>query len=116
MMTIHLNDLRFYAFHGIHTQEKKAGGDFLVNLTVQYPEVSKHHTLDSTIDYVVLYDLVKQCMALPTALLENVAEDMCEKIKTRYAQLSSIEIKITKLRPPIPGINGSTGITLHRFY
>jgi len=116
MMTIHLNDLRFYAFHGIHPQEKKAGGDFLVNLTVQYPEASKQHTLDSTIDYVVLHDLVKQCMALPTELLENVAEDICEKIKSRFSQLSSIEIKITKIRPPIPGINGSTGITLQRTY
>lgn len=116
MITIHLDDLRFFAFHGIHQQETKAGGDFLVHLTVQYPELSNHHTLDSTIDYIVLYDIVKQYMSLPTALLENVAERICEKIKSRYTQVSKIEIKITKLRPPIPGINGSTGITLHRSY
>lgn len=114
MITIHLNDLRFFAFHGIHQQEKIAGGDFVVNLTVQYPEISSAHTLDSTIDYVALYDIVKQCMELPTELLENVAERICEKIKSCYTQVSNIEIKITKLRPPIPGINGSTGITLHR--
>lgn len=116
MITIHLDDLRFFAFHGIHQQEKIAGGDFLVRLTVQYPELSSKHTLDSTIDYVVLYDIVKRCMELPTELLENVAEDICEKIKSRYSQVTNVEIKITKLRPPIPGINGSTGITLHRSY
>lgn len=116
MITVQLRDLRFYANHGVHPQEKITGGDFLVNLSVHYKEVSNRHTLDSTIDYAVLYDITKECMHLATALLENVAENICEKVKSVFPQVCMIEIEIVKIRPPITGINGSTAITLHRSY
>ena len=36
MMTIHLHKLRFHAFHGIYAEEKVLGGEFEVNLSVNY--------------------------------------------------------------------------------
>lgn len=116
MFTIQLNELRFYAYHGIHAEERRAGGYFTVSVSVDYQETTHVHTIESTIDYTVLYDLVKSCMLKPTELLENIAEQICKGITLQYPQVCGIQITISKLRAPIPGVDGSTSVRLQRSF
>lgn len=40
MLSVHLYDLAFYAYHGAHEGEAKTGNNFRVDLTVKYDEKS----------------------------------------------------------------------------
>lgn len=116
-LTISLTSLRFHAFHGLYQEEQKTGNEFEVTLRVTIPAGSSTpNNIKSTINYVDLYELIQKVMQEPKELLETVAEQMAEKIHTRFANIKSIEISIDKLAPPIAGIIGRVGVSFNEVY
>jgi 7,8-dihydroneopterin aldolase/epimerase/oxygenase len=115
--SIELKDLHFHAFHGLYPEEKKRGGQFLVNLRVDYrpflndSPIDSSVTISNTIDYAILFDICKEVMSQPTELLENVALAISRAIKARFPIACRIEVAITKCKPPIPGCTGSSLVT-----
>lgn len=117
MLSVHLYDLTFYAFHGIYEGEAKVGNDFRVNLTVKYDDKKvKLDNLAAIISYEVLYEIVKKRMAIATPLIEEVAEAIILKIRHQYPVSKEISISIFKLQPPIGGFTGRVGITLLKHF
>ena len=117
MLTVHLQNVRFYAFHGIHAEEKLTGNEFEINLEVSFPE--NLETLDdikATVNYSELFQLVKQRMTLPTALLEKLAGDIINEIHAVFPFVKRIKISIFKLQAAIPYLDGKVGITLERAF
>ena len=100
---ITLKGLRFRAFHGVLPQERLTGGDFLVTVKVGYPLATAMASDDvaDTFNYAALYDLVAQEMAKPSKLLEHVAGRIAKAIEKAFPQVSSIDLKVTKLNPPM---------------
>ena len=100
---ITLKSLRFRAFHGVLPQERLTGGDFLVTVKVGYPLATAMASDDvaDTLNYAALYDLVAQEMAKPSKLLEHVAGRIAKAIEKAFPQVSSIDLKVTKLNPPM---------------
>lgn len=108
MLKIELTNLQFHGYHGVHEEEKRAGGDFEVNLVVYFKPVNfpvRH--LNETIDYTQLYALVKQRMERPTRLIETLATEIAAEILSRFLPVESLEVSIRKLNPPIPFFHGS---------
>ena len=95
--------MRFYAFHGVMPQERKVGGEFLVDLRVGYPIEAAMQSDDvaDTLNYAELYQLVKREMDIPSQLLEHVAGRITRQISEQFPQVSSIDLKITKVNPPM---------------
>ena len=111
---INLNNLVFYAHHGVMEEERRLGNEFHVDLSVLLPsgkdlELDK---IENTISYVDLYSIVKEEMNLPRNLLEKVALNISERIKSQYPQIQGGKIRIEKVRPPIEGMIGTASITL----
>ena len=100
---IGLEGVRFHARHGVMPQERQTGGDFVVTLKVGYPLAAAmaSDNVEDTLDYSALYQLVKKEMEQPSNLLEHVAGRIAEAIGKRFPQVSSIELKLTKLNPPM---------------
>ncbi|GAB2810397.1 dihydroneopterin aldolase [Ferruginibacter profundus] len=112
MFTIHLHHLRFFSFHGVHEEESILGNDYEVNADVTFTATEATVTaLHQTINYVKIYDIIKQQMHIPTALLETVAQDLAEKIYAYDQRITSININIKKEHPPIPNFTGSVGVS-----
>jgi dihydroneopterin aldolase len=112
MLTIKLNDLRFYGYHGVYEEENNTGGDFDVNLIVCFEPVKvpvKH--MDETIDYVQLYELVKQRMGKPTKLIETLAMEIALQIFDAFPMACEVEVGVIKLNPPIPFFRGNVSAT-----
>lgn len=108
MLKIELSDLQFHGFHGVHEEESKAGGDFEVDVLVYLePRAIPVRYMDETIDYTLLYELVKNRMDTPTQLLETLATEIAQEILTTYPQVDEVSVKIKKLNPPIPFFNGN---------
>lgn len=113
---VHLNDFRVFAFHGVHEEERQAGTNFRIDLTVAYPITEPITSLDQTIDYVQLSAWVKEAMSKPTSLLETVAQSICDRIKENFSSVTEINITITKLSPPVVNFQGSLGVTILKTY
>ena len=115
MITIHLDKLRFNAFHGILDEERILGNEYIVDCTVDFyenEEVIVH--IDDTINYVTVFDIIKKRMSIPTHLLETVAMQIGFEIYESFPQVKSISVSITKLNPPIEAIQGSVGVKWHK--
>ena len=62
--TIHLKNIKFYAYHGCLGEEKKIGADYLVKLKVSanLDKASKSDNLVDAVDYVLLNEIVSSEM------------------------------------------------------
>ena len=109
---IRISGIRCYARHGLFEQERRVGNLFLVDLVVRYDalEGMESDTLTGTIDYSLLYDLVRTEMDIPSDLIENVAYRILTHIHAEFPEVHSAEVSITKCTPPIPGFDAE-GVT-----
>ncbi|MBR0180913.1 MAG: dihydroneopterin aldolase [Prevotella sp.] len=98
-----LHELRFYAFHGVMPQERKVGGEFLVNVKVGYPleQAMRSDDVADTLNYAELYELVKKEMMQPSNLLEHVMGRIAEAIEKAFPKVTSVEVIIKKVNPPM---------------
>ena len=116
-ITIELKKLHFFAYHGLYAEERKTGNEFEVNLTVSYTPVSGTIThLDDTVNYTMLYELLKAEMQKPRDLLETFVMEVTESIHLTFPQIKKIEIAVTKLHPPIPKFTGTVGVRYCKEY
>ena len=115
MITVNLNNLRFNAFHGIHEEEKILGNDYIIDASVEFHEqLPVIHSINDTVNYVDIYNIIKERMSSPTPLLETVVMDIGNEIHKEFPELRAINISIKKMNPPIEGIQGSAGVYWQR--
>ncbi|MEJ7767019.1 MAG: dihydroneopterin aldolase [Chitinophagaceae bacterium] len=113
MLSVQLLNLTFHAFHGVYEGEGLVGNNYQVDLTVMYDEKNvQMHNPASVINYEKLFEIVKKRMAIPSPLLEEVAETVILKIRHQYPIARQISLSIFKLQPPIEGFQGKIGVTL----
>ena len=108
------NNLNFISHHGIHEEEKILGTAFEVNVEVEIKHNDRIDTIHQTIDYVQVYNMVKERMAIATPLLETVLEDLVTKIHQSSTLIKSIAVSIKKINPPIENFSGSVGVSLKK--
>ncbi|MBB4036670.1 dihydroneopterin aldolase [Dysgonomonas hofstadii] len=109
-----LENIVFYANHGVFPQETAVGNVFVVNLRIE-TDLSKAATSDEltdTVSYAEIYDIVKQEMDVPSKLLEHVAKRITSRLKEVFPQIKQIEIKLSKRNPPVGGQLDSASIVL----
>jgi dihydroneopterin aldolase len=105
MGMISLEGMEFFAYHGCYKEEQIIGTKFIVDLKIDADtdsaEVTDH--LHDTISYVHLYQAVKKEMEQKSHLLEHVAKRIVDSLKSGFPQIHRIELKISKINPPIGG-------------
>lgn len=115
MVTVRLHNLIFSGHHGVFKEELATGNTFEVHLDVIYDE--KDHpfeSLETIVNYVNLFAIVKQRMHQPSPLLEKIADEIIGKIKVLYPFIREVIISIYKLQAPIGNFQGKAGMTLHK--
>ncbi len=112
MMTIHLHKLRFHAFHGIYAEERVLGGEFEVSVAARFQPATLPVTdLNETLNYALLYDLVKKEMDTPCPILETFVTKLANDVLAQFSIVEEVEISILKLRPPVINFDGSVGVS-----
>ena len=95
--TIKLENLTFFAFHGLNEEEIKHGQDFILNLDISYNLANSCDSIDSTINYIDLYKIVKSSFSEKRFnLLESLANKLIADIKSSYESIYYIKISIRK--------------------
>ncbi|MDO4671334.1 dihydroneopterin aldolase [Falsiporphyromonas endometrii] len=111
---IKLTDMRFHAFHGVFEQERVVGNTFVVNLDIQmdFLQAALTDELNATISYADLYEVVKEEMAKPSKLLENVAGRILNRLADEFEEIQDITLEVAKLNPPFGGDVKSASVVM----
>lgn len=116
LLTIQLHNLKFNSYHGLHEEEKLAGGAFEVSADIKMKASEKIDDISQTLDYSKVYDLIKTFMNQPTPLLETLAQRMVDSIHELDNRILEISLTITKCNPPIIGFTGNVGVSFQKTF
>ncbi len=112
MYKISLNNLEFHSFHGFYQEENLLGNDFVVDMFVEISdEVFETENLATTVNYEILYSIIKEEMSNTQKLLESVVKNIYDKVKKIHPSIKNIEISLRKKHVPIPGMVGEAKVT-----
>lgn len=102
---IEVNGIKLYAHHGCLEEEALIGGHYIVDvrLTTDFSTAAKTDELSETIDYVVVNRIVTEEMAIRSKLIEHVGQRIMDRIRQTFPSALDVEIKVTKITPPING-------------
>ena len=105
MNKIIVEGIKLYCYHGCLEEEAKIGTNFIVDVTMEtdFTEAAKTDDLSKTIDYVIVYNIVKAQMAIRSKLIESVGQRIIDELKKEISILKKVEVKISKLNPPMNG-------------
>ena len=100
---VFVDQIHVRAFHGVMPQERAVGGDFTVSVEVTAPIMNavKSDCVDDTVNYAVITDIVRQEMAVPSALLEHVAGRIAEKLFQTFPGIEKVWVEVRKENPPM---------------
>jgi dihydroneopterin aldolase len=116
MITIKLNQLRFFAHHGMYEEEKKVANEFDVDLEVSFEAKETITSINESINYVKLFELVKKYMLLEQRLIETIAMNIANAIHEQYTHVKKISITITKKYPPVINFSGNVAVSYVKEY
>lgn len=110
-----LKDVRFHAYHGVLTQERLTGNDYVVNLRIRYDvsDALLSDDVNDTLNYAEVYELVSQEMSVPSALIERVAGRIGERLYRHFPTIQDVELKIMKENPPMGADCNGAGVEVH---
>jgi len=105
MAKITLENMEFHAFHGCLEHEQKLGNTFIVTVGMELDTSLAGATdeLVHTLNYQLVYDEVKTQMEIPSRLIEHVGQRILEALFNEFPQLTRIELKLSKMNPPLGG-------------
>lgn len=112
LLIISLNNVRFRAYHGLFPEERQKGNDFVVNMQVSYvPKSGTIESLEDTIDYATLFDIINTVMQSPVDLLETLVQKIAQSVHQQFPQVKQINVSVEKLNPPIDKFTGSAAVS-----
>lgn len=105
MALIALEGMRFYAYHGFYNEERKTGGNYVVDVYIEtnLPRSAFKDDLFKTVNYETVHFICKAAMKKPTKLIETVAARIIVGIKKQFGKLKSVRVRIKKENPPLSG-------------
>ncbi|MBL0389157.1 dihydroneopterin aldolase [Tumebacillus sp. ITR2] len=110
MDKIYMSGLEFYGYHGVFEEENRLGQRFLADVVMSLPlqQAGLTDDLHETVHYGEAYDCIREIMdGEPAKLLETLAERIAASLLASFPALQDVQVKVTKLHPPIKGpMNG----------
>ena len=114
MYKIELEGMDFHAFHGCYELERQTGSHFEVSLclTAELGTVAEHDDVTEAVNYLTVYEVVREQMQRTQHTIERVAQNIIEALRVRFPQIRKTECKVTKLAPPLGGKVARVSVTL----
>ncbi len=105
MNKINIEGIKLYAYHGCLPEEEIIGGNYVidVHMVTDFSEAALTDDLSKTIDYCAIYEICKTQMAIRSKLIEQVGQRIFNDIKKTFPQITHLQLKLSKLIPPING-------------
>ncbi len=110
-----LRNIRLHAQHGVLDQERLTGDEFIVNLRVagDFAKACRTDSVDDTVNYAELYEIVKTEMMKPSRLIENVAYRIGQAILDSNSLVESVDVEVVKSNPPMGADCGGASVVIN---
>ena len=105
MTRITLENMEFHAYHGCLEHEQQLGNTFIVTIGMELDTSLAGATdeLVHTLNYQMVYDVVKSQMDIPSKLIEHIGQRILDAVFNEFQQIIGLEIKLSKMNPPLGG-------------
>lgn len=112
---IYLENILFFAHHGVAAQETIVGNKFYINLRlkVDFTHAITTDVVENTVSYADVYAILKEEMEIPSKLLEHVCGRIVERLFREFPAIEEIEIKLSKRNPPMGADIDSAGVEMY---
>ena len=110
-----LDDLHFFAYHGVASQETMVGNEYILSLRLK-TDITRAMETDNvadTLNYAEIYQAIKDEMAIPSKLLEYVGGRIVRRLFRDFPTLEYIDLKLSKRNPPMGADIASAGVEIH---
>ena len=116
MGIIIIKDIRIFANHGCLEAEEKIGSAYSVDVCIKANLIksAKSDILSDTVDYVHINRVVKEEMAIRSALLEHVANRILMRLLDEIPLIDKATVKVSKINPPIGGNVADVSVILSK--
>lgn len=113
-ISIRLEAMRFYAYHGVLDQERQVGNHFTLECCVQLSScpACQSDALEDTLSYADLYTVLAEEMQQPSRLLEHVVGRMSKRLFASFPEIAALELKLSKDNPPFPGQLAAASVSI----
>lgn len=113
---IQINNVKLYAYHGCLEEEALIGANYIVDIEIftDYSHAAKNDDLKMTVDYCVVYQIVKREMKIRSKLIEHAAERIANALKKEIGRINKVNVKLTKIAPPVNGDVGSVSVIISK--
>lgn len=115
-MQIILEDLILFGYHGVHPLEKKVGTSFIMNITIDLAINHSIQSIEDTLDYAMVYEVVKQEFNQVEDLLEILLERIASAIRQLSVHITTIDMTLKKQNAPIVDFKGKVGVRLTKSF
>ncbi len=112
-----LNDLGFYGYHGLFSEEARLGQRFLIDLQcgVDLSSPAQTDAIGATVSYADIYDVVKAAFETRRMkLIEAVGQAIVDDLFAAFSDINWIIVRVRKPEAPIAMVRGEAAIELHR--
>lgn len=104
MTRIALEGMHFFAYHGYYEEERIVGNQFIIDTFVDVDTFdSKDDDINDTVNYEVIYDIVKSHMVKKYKLLETIALNISSELKTKFPKITKVKVRVAKIGPQLGG-------------
>lgn len=111
-----LENLEFFAYHGLYAEEKEKGGFFKVDIWIdeELADDKVLSDLNKLINYEHLYTIVQEEMQNRRDLIEDLAKTILQRLSNHLFDRGNliITVKVTKQNPAGKFGSGSASVTL----
>jgi dihydroneopterin aldolase len=116
MSKIILENMEFHAFHGVLEHEKTFGNTFLVTVVIEINTEKAAFTdhLEDTVNYQLIYQTIKKQMDVPSNLIEHVTQRILDKLMNKFPRILHLDIKLSKMNPPLGGKVEKVSISMEK--
>ncbi|MDD7420992.1 MAG: dihydroneopterin aldolase [Prevotellaceae bacterium] len=111
---VFVKNIRLHAFHGVMPQERITGNDYLVSVSADCPlaAAAESDSVDDTLNYAHIYNVVKEEMALQSNLVEHVAGRIGRRVLAEFPLADNVRVEVVKLNPPMGAACDGAGVEL----
>lgn len=103
MDKIYLENLEFFAYHGVFEDEKKNGQTFFVSVTLDVDLTLAGQTddLNETVNYGEVYDLIADVtLNNKFDLIEKLAYVIIERMLETFPKVQAVKVRVDKPKAP----------------
>ena len=113
---IRINNIVFFAYHGVEEAEKRQGQRFEVDveLVLDLQKAGRSDKLGDTIDYRQVYELVEEIVVEGDYnLIEAIAEDIAAAILKKFS-VEEVVVRVRKPQVPLRGLSDGVEVEIVR--